>query len=90
MAPPEIRSVKAQTYLQLEVGLLQRRRAMLSAVQKAREELGRLSANQIAILWQLRRNAQLSLEVPLGCECTPDERVVLSRVLWQEEARGMA
>lgn len=88
MAPPEIRSVKAQTYLQLEVGLLQRRRAMLSAVQKAREELGRLSANQMPpLLWQTRRNAQLSLEVPLGCECTPDERVVLSRVLWQEEKR---
>jgi len=88
MAPPEIRSIKAQTYLQLEMGILQRRRAMLFAVQKAREELGRLCASRMPpLLWQTRRNAELSLEVPLGCDCTPEERLVLSSVLWQEEKR---
>ena len=86
--PPRIKSIRSRTYEQVEMGLILRRRALLATVRAAREELGHLCQKQMPpLLVTLRRDEGLSLEVPLDCDCTAEEKQILSRVLWQDEKR---
>ena len=62
--PPAVRSIKARTYLQVELGLLRRRYALLVAVQNARQELDRISQSQMPpLLRTMRRDNDCKLQV---------------------------